>query len=492
MPPTSKQPNIVVLYADDLGFGDVGCYGASAIATPNLDRLAAEGVRFGQGYAAAATCTPSRYSLLTGSYPWRNPDAAILPGDAPLIIDDATPTLAEMLRRAGYATGVVGKWHLGLGTGRLDWNRPLPRTPNDVGFDYAHIMAATNDRVPCVYVENREVVGYDPADPIDVTYDWHKSFAGVPTGRDNPECLDMRFSHGHDGTIINGVSRIGLMRGGTAALWSDESMADHFAAKATDFVTQNQDRPFFLYYAFHQPHVPRIPGPRFQGKTALGPRGDVIAELDDCVGQLLQTLDRLGLRENTLVIFSSDNGPVLDDGYHDGAAELSEKHAHRPTGPLRGGKYSLYDGGTRVPFIVRWPGTVAPGTSDALLSQIDFYASFAALVGQPLAPHEAPDSHNMLDALLGKSPHGREELIVEGTQGKTVLRWQRWAFIPPHPGPAVNTNTDIELGNAAKRQLYDLSGDIGQMCDLANEHTDLADQLEARLRKLADSRATRV
>lgn len=489
MPTQNRHPNIVIMYADDLGFGDIGCYGATDISTPNLDRLAAEGVKFQQGYAAAATCTPSRYSLLTGSYPWRNPRAAILAGDAPIIIDSATPTMPGMLRNAGYRTGVVGKWHLGLGQDDLDWNKEISATPNDVGFDYSYIMAATNDRVPCVYVEDRRVAGLSPEDPIEVTYDWNKAFPNQPTGRHNPELLTMKYSHGHDASIVNGVSRIGHMRGGKAAVWNDETMAEVFAEKAVGFVTKNKDRPFFLYYAFHQPHVPRIPGPRFKGATTLGARGDVIVEMDWCVGEMLDALERLGIEENTIVIFSSDNGPVLDDGYKDQAEEL--KGSHEAAGPLRGGKYSMFDGGTRVPFILSWPGVVQAGDSGAIVSHLDFHASFAAMTNQPLGPHEAPDSMNLLDALLGRSEEGRQELVVEGTQAKTVLRHNEWVYIPPHDGPAVDESKNTELGNSPDVQLYNLSEDIGQIKNVAAENEDLCDKMSARLKGILDGKRTR-
>jgi len=485
----ARQPNVIIMYADDLGFGDVGCYGASTIPTPNLDRLAASGLRFEQGYATAATCTPSRFSLLTGSYPWRNPRAAILPGDAPMIMAPGSPTMPEMFRRAGYRTGVVGKWHLGLGQGDLDWNGEIAGTPNDVGFDSSFIMAATNDRVPCVYVKDRRVVGLDPDDPIEVTYDWDRAFADQPTGRHNPELLRVKHSHGHDCTIVNGVGRIGHMRGGRAALWTDETMAEVFAEQAVGFVEANAEQPFFLYYAFHQPHVPRLPGPRFQGATPHGARGDVIVELDWCVGQMLDALERLGLREDTIVIFSSDNGPVLDDGYVDGAEELRGEHS--PAGPLRGGKYSLFDGGTRVPLIVSQPGRVAPGESDALVCHVDFHASFAAMLGQPLADDEAPDSENVLDALLGESDVGRAELVVEGMQAKTVYRQGHWAFIPPYAGRAVSEHTNTELGNAAEPQLYDLSSDLGQRANVAADHEDLVAQMTARIAAVMASEGTR-
>ena len=480
MTDSARHPNIVVMYADDLGFGDVSCYGATALDTPNIDRLASEGLMFYQGYATAATCTPSRYSLLTGSYSWRNERAHILPGDAPLIIDPDTSTLPSVLKEAGYTTGVVGKWHLGIGEGNQNWNEPLPLTPLDIGFDDSYIMAATNDRVPCVYLDGRDVVGLDPSDPIEVEYDRNKPFSGLPTGKDNPELLKMMFHHGHDMSIVNGVSRIGYMRGGDAALWVDEDMADVFLEKAVSFVEENKDNPFFLYYAFHQPHVPRLPHPRFVGRTGLGPRGDAIAEMDWCVGEMLDALERCGLKEDTIVVFSSDNGPVLNDGYYDEAVELCGDH--RPAGPLRGGKYSMYDGGTRVPFIVSWPGAVETGESDALVSQVDFFASFAALAGVSL--DAGPDSVDVLDALLGQSDTGRAEIVLEGVQAKTVLRQGDWVFIPPHQGPPVNTNVNIETGNCPVPQLYNLSGDIGQIENVASIYPNVAERMADRLREI--------
>jgi len=486
---SSDRPNIIIMYADDLGFGDLGCYGASAIPTPNVDRLAAEGLRFQEGYATAATCTPSRYSLLTGSYPWRNPQAHILAGDAPLIIPPGSPTLPSMLKEAGHATGVVGKWHLGVGEGNPDWNRQLSAVPLEVGFDASYIMAATNDRVPCVYLDGRDVVGLDPADPIEVSYDRSNPFPDEPTGKANPELLRMRYSHGHDMSIVNGVSRIGFMRGGKAALWKDEDMAEIFLDEAVSFVTEHRDEPFFLYYAFHQPHVPRLPGPRFAGKTGLGPRGDVIAEMDWCVGGILDALDRLGLRDDTIVIFSSDNGPVLDDGYEDQAAELCGDH--RPAGPLRGGKYSLYDGGTRVPFILRWPGRVSPGETCAIVSHVDFLASFAELVGATVEPEAAPDSLNVLPALLGDDPSGRGELVTEGSKAKTVLRQGDWVYIPPHEGPRYGATTGNETGNSPWHQLYNLAEDIGQIQNRAQENPDRAARMSKRLAEIREGAATR-
>ena len=311
-PKVKSRPNIIVIYLDDLGYGDLSCYGATAIKTPNIDMLAKGGVRFTNGYASSATCTPSRYALLTGVYPWRNKDAKILPGSAPLLIGTEQQTLPKMLKQTGYKTAVVGKWHLGLGTGIVDWNKKVTPGPNEVGFDYAYIMAATQDRVPTVYINNGFVDGLSANDFIAVDYE--KNFDGEPTGKSNPELLKMKWHHGHNSSIVNGIPRIGFVKGGTSANWKDEDIADHFLEKAKSFILSHDENPFFLYYAMNQPHVPRTPHPRFEGKSGLGPRGDVILEADWCVGEIIKTLKNENILENTMIVFTSDNGPVLNDG----------------------------------------------------------------------------------------------------------------------------------------------------------------------------------
>lgn len=460
----TQHPNIVVIYMDDLGYGDLGAYGATAIKTPNMDKLAAMGLRFTNGYASSSTCTPSRFALLTGVYPWRNKDAKILPGTAPLLIDTQQQTLPKMLKQAGYHTGAVGKWHLGLGTGHVNWNQQITPGPNEVGFDYAYIMAATQDRVPTVFIENGYVVGADANDPIEV--DYSKNFEGEPTGLDNPELLRMRWHHGHNNSIVNGIPRIGFMKGGEKAKWVDENMADTFLMKAQTFVKTHKSEPFFLYYALHQPHVPRTPHPRFAGASGLGPRGDVIVEADWCIGEFMKTLEDEGLLENTLVIFSSDNGPVVNDGYYDDAVE--KLGSHKPWGPLRGGKYSLYEAGTRVPFIVQWKGRINPGVSDAVVCQMDLLSSLAHLTGQQ---SESKDSQNLLDVLLGDSDQGRTELILEANS-RTALRKGDWVMIPPYKGPAKNKQVNIELGNSKEYQLYNVKEDIGQQANLVEDEPE--------------------
>lgn len=472
----ADKPNVVLLYADDLGYGDVSCYGSKTISTPHIDQLAAEGLRFTDGHCAAATCTPSRFAMLTGEYAFRQKGTGVLPGDAKMIIPPGRDTMATVFKKAGYRTGVVGKWHLGLGDKEVDWNSEIRPGPLEIGFDHCFIMAATGDRVPCVFVNDHQVVGLDPADPIQVSY--KQPFPGEPTGKANPELLHMHPSHGHDMAVLNGVSRIGYMKGGKSALWKDEDMSDTFTAQAVKFIESSKGGPFFLYFAAHDPHVPRVPHPRFTGKSGMGPRGDAILQFDDNVGTILAALDRLGLKENTLVLLSSDNGPVVDDGYKDDAVE--KLGSHQPAGPLRGGKYSAFEGGTRVPFIVRWPGKVKPGVSAALVCQVDFPASFAALTGQS-APDSARDSQNVLPALLGEVSSGRTELVEQG--GPLSLRQGVWKFIPASQGPAKNKNTNSETGNFPEPQLYELSQDLGERRNVAKIQPERVQSMAADLEK---------
>ena len=315
--------------------------------------------------------------------------------------------------------------------------------------------------------------GLEAEDPLYV--DYRKNFPGEPTGKDNPELLRMHPSVGHAGSIVNGVPRIGFQKGGKAAQWRDEDMAQLFLQKAKQFVVDNKERPFFLYYGLHQPHVPRVPNERFIGKSGMGPRGDVILEADWCVDEFLKELDRLGLAENTIVILTSDNGPVLDDGYKDQAVELVGKH--RPAGPLRGWKTTMYDGGVRVPFMLRWPAMVKPGVSDVFVCQMDLLASFAGLLGQTYP--DKLDSRNTLKAFLGKSKKGREELVIEG-MFNYAYRKGDWALIPPYR-------------KQTEYQLYNLKEDIGQKHNLADKYPkkvkELTDEFEAL--KLSTGKKTR-
>ncbi len=478
----TARPNIVFIYVDDLGYGDLSCYGATRVSTPNIDGLAKRGLRFTDVHTSAATCTPSRYTLLTGEYSFRMKGAKVLPGDAPALIQPGRVTLASMLKQQGYRTGVVGKWHLGLGNGNVDWNKEISPGPKEIGFDESFIIPATGDRVPCVYVENGRVRNLDPKDPIKV--DYNGPLDDQPTGKTRPDLLKMKPSHGHDMTIVNGISRIGYMSGGKSALWDDDNMADELTGKAVSFIERNAKQPFFLYFATHDIHVPRSPHPRFSDSTTMGRRGNVIAELDWCAGKVVSTLEKQGLLKNTLIILSSDNGAVVDDGYQDEA--VAKLGGHRPNGPLRGGKYSNFEGGTRVPFIVHWPASVKPGVSDALIGQVDLLRSIAKLTEASLPSGAGSDSENMLDALLGKSKKGREVLVEQATG--LALRSGNWKYIPPSKGPKVQPNTNTEMGHDPEPQLYDLSKDLGETKNLAAQNAEKVAELAAKLKAIQAAR----
>jgi arylsulfatase A len=475
------KPNIIIFYVDDLGYGDVGCYGATGVATPAIDSLARFGVRFTDAHCPAATCTPSRYSLLTGRYAFRN-RAAILPGDAPLLIDTTATTLPKVFKRAGYNTAVIGKWHLGLGNGRINWNEKISPGASEVGFDYSFLIPATGDRVPTVFVENGFVVNADRNDPIQVNYSG--PVEGDSSAGDSNDRLKMTADTQHSNTVVNGVSRIGFMAGGQKARWVDESFPVVFTEKTLKFIDDSKGKPFFLFYSFHDIHVPRMPHQAFVGKSSMGPRGDAIAQLDWTVGQVVKELRKRGLEKNTLIIFTSDNGPVLNDGYDDRAAELVGEH--KPAGVFRGGKYSAFEGGTRVPAIVYWPGTIHPHESDALLTQVDLLRSLATLVGEPVT--ENIDSENQLDAWLGKNAAGREVMIEESFT--LALREGNWKYILAHQGdvPAWMANKNIESGLMNGDQLYDLGKDIGEQNNVAGSHPEVVVRMKEKLKEIVGNK----
>lgn len=471
----ADKPNIVVIMADDLGYGDVSCNGSKTITTPNIDKLAANGLRFTSGYCSAATCTPTRYSFLTGTYAFRVKGTGVAPPNAPALIRPGTPTIASVLKQQGYATAVVGKWHLGLGKDAPDWNGELKPGPREIGFDHCLLLPTTNDRVPQVLVENHRVRNLDLKDPLWVgnkpPSDDH------PTGVTHRAELKMDWNVGHNGTIHNGISRIGYYTGGMKARFRDQDLGDEWVRETDRWINANKDRPFFLFFASHDIHVPRTPHERFLGKSGMGPRGDSILEFDWCVGEVVKTLDRLKLTEKTIVVVCSDNGPVLDDGYKDKARELLGEH--KPAGPLSGGKYSVLEGGTRTPFIVSWPRTVKPGTSDEVVCTIDLATSFATLAGAVLPDDGLLDSMNVIDALLGRpGARGRDFLIQQDNNGgRFGLRAGVWKLIHQSgKGP----KTKEAPGDA----LYHLADDPAEKKNVAGSRPE---ELKRMRKLLADA-----
>ena len=471
--------NVILIYTDDLGYGDISVNGG-LIPTPHIDALAQNGINFSNAYATSATCTPSRYSLLTGEYAWRSKGRGVAQGNASALIHENQETLPKIFKRAGYKTSIIGKWHLGLGGSEgPDWNGKITPGPLAAGFDYSFIIPATGDRVPTVFVENHFVVNLDPDDPITVSYS--EKLDGIPTGKENPELLKMKYSHGHDQSITNGISRIGYMTGGKNALWRDEDIADILVEKAHKFITESAASSFFLFFSTHDIHVPRIAHERFQGKSEFGPRGDVIIQLDETVGALVKKLTELNLLDQTLIIFTSDNGPVLDDGYEDLAKERIGNH--RPSAELRGGKYSCFEAGTKVPMIVFSKSFLSSSKSSALISQIDLLASFAHYLNMEF---EAKDSENHWDAFIGKKQSARKGIAQEAIQNNlSYVRADGYKLIPAHPGPAmVPWGTEIETGFLPNDQLYFLPEDPGEKNNLAEKVPELVLELKRELDKI--------
>lgn len=461
-----RLPNVIYILADDIGYTDWGCYGATKIKTPVLDQLAAEGVRFTNAYAPASTSSPSRFALLTGEYAWRK-NVGILSADAPLSIDVQKNTLPKMMKQLGYTTGIVGKWHLGLGSPNepVDFNATIQMGPSAVGFDYCYYFPATNDRVPCVYIENEKVVGLEPDDPIKVSYT--KELEGSVTGREHPELLKLRPHLGHNNSIVNGISRIGWMTGGTKALWKDEDMAENLLDKAREFVCENKDKPFFLYYATHNAHEPRVPSDAFRGKSEAGIYGDVIEEFDYCVGELVKCLKKEGLYENTIIIVTSDNAPMIKEGYKDGA--LENINGHNPYGVMRGEKYSLHEGGNKVPFICVWPSRIQhPFVQEQPFIYLDMLATLPSLVGKPIVAAQCNDSKDGSKLFLDENaPLYRDYIVTQNNGGDISIRMGRWKYLP--------------ATKHRSAELYDLDNDPSELHNVMYAYPEVA----YKLRRLA-------
>lgn len=489
---SEDTPNVVLIFADDLGYGDLGCYGATKVQTPNIDKLAAEGRRFTDAHSASAVCTPSRYALLTGEYPIRAHGGAGVWGPlspvSGLIIDADQFTLADLFKKQGYTTAVLGKWHLGFGVGVTDWQKALRPGPLDLGFDYFFGVPLVNSGPPFVYVENDRVVDEDPSDPLihlgPGTHPEATPVTPIPpeAGRRTPN----RF------------------KGGVEAhkLYNDYTVGTVLTEKAVDWITANQEKPFFLYLATTHIHHPFTPGKRFQGKSEAALYGDFIQELDWMVGEVIQCLERQGLSENTLVIFTSDNGGMFNIG-----GQAAFKEGHRQNGNLLGFKFGVWEGGHRVPFIARWPGKIEAGTvSDQLICNVDMLATFAALTSQRIEKEQLADSVNILPALMEERTSPLRDHLVLAPRHSThlALRKGKWMYVGAQgaggftggPGEHAaggprstsfvgNVNSDIVDGEIRKdappAQLYDLDADVNQTTNLYNEYPEVVLEMEALL-----------
>jgi len=486
----SQRPNLVIIYGDDVGYGDVGAYGSKMIPTPNIDKFASEGIRFTDGHCSAATCTPSRYSLMTGVHGFRD-GINILPPNAPLTISTEVLTLPKLFKKAGYSTAVIGKWHLGIGEKDklTDWNGIVKPGPLEVGFDSSFLLPSTNDRVPCVYLDGHKVLGLDPNDPIYVSRKLsdvqNKNNTSYPDGiTDRAAMTYYQSTMGHDNSIINGIGRIGYMSGGKSALWNDETITDEFVKRTKKYIIDNKDKPFFLYYAAQDIHVPRTPHPRFKGATKLGYRGDAMVQFDWATGEILKAIEEAGIADDTIVIFSSDNGPTYDDGYDDGTtiyrSNGENDRGHDASGIYRSGKFRIYEGGTRIPLIIRWPKRIKPMVSNAMVSQIDFLASFAAFLQQEIPAGEARDSRNTLAAFMGEDLIGLP-FMIEETRTRRALRSGDWKYIIGPKKKQKDTGPE----------LYNLATDPGEQNNLVHLKKEVAEKMDKQLKDVIASEGLR-
>ncbi|MGJ8643532.1 MAG: sulfatase family protein [Luteolibacter sp.] len=476
-----QRPNVILIFADDLGYGDLSCYGATKLKTPNIDKLAADGRRFTDAHSASAVCTPSRYALLTGDYPLRIGSTRPVFLKSGLIIDPEKQTLADVMKTAGYATACVGKWHLGFGEKTPDWNGDLKPGPLEVGFDYYYGVPTVNSHPPFVYVENHKVVGLLPDDPL------------VYGKKAKTEEIHEKMN----------IDEIG---GADAAhaLYDDYQVGTHLTEKAVDWIKRQEKDPFFLYFATTNIHHPFTPAPRFQGTSECGLYGDFVHELDWMVGELVKTLEQQGVADNTLIIFTSDNGGMFNETGQD-----AWDAGHRLNGELLGFKFGAWEGGHRVPFIAKWPKHIEAGSvSSQLICNVDMVATMSALTGVGIQDGQAIDSVDVLPALTGNTSVAvRENLVIAPSRPAILgLRKGKWMYISGQggagfggkkrgqhnfAGPAAityagYTNSDIENGKIKKdappAQLYDLEVDPAQTTNLYNEYPEVVQEMTAILK----------
>jgi arylsulfatase A len=462
------RPNVVVILADDLGYGDVGCYGATKIKTPNIDKLAQEGRRFTQAYTPGSVCSPTRYGLMAGRYVWREPrhhPAGVHAPSAPLLFGPERLTLAKFFQNNGYATGAVGKWHLGFGEGqtpnlRYDWSQEeIKPGPLEAGFDWFYGMAANAGNQPCIYIENHRFVGRKPGD------------------------------------VVKMVGRSEIEPWSPDACYKEDRVAGDIAKKAVEFIGRSagKDKPFFLYYATNIAHNNITPAPEFTGKNEIGPYGDFVQELDAHVGWVMDALKKAGALDNTLVLFTSDNGGVVAENERLAAQWQAKQAGHAICGDLRGRKHSIYEGGFRVPFIVRWPGRVPAGTaSDILLCLTDVLATCAAILDKPLPENAGEDSFNVLPAWTGApDARVRDAVVLDSASGVFAIREGPWKLIERNATLPLDAAKAKKADAENQNQLYNLAEDPAETKNLWDAHPEVVKRLSTLLEKARKDGRTR-
>jgi arylsulfatase A-like enzyme len=456
----AKKPNIIFIMADDMGYGDLGCYNEkSKIPTPNMDTLAADGIRFTDAHSPSAVCTPTRYGVLTGRYCWRSRmTKGVLGGYSPALIDSGRMTVASLLKQHGYATACIGKWHLGLGSDKkTDFSKPLVPGPNDLGFDYFYGIPASLDMPPYCYVENDHVV-----DEPTLT---------IEAGKANED------GWWRKGAISPGFKHVEVL--------------PHLTKKAVEHIGEHArkslDKPLFMYFPLPAPHCPIAPADFVKGRSRAGGYGDYVVEVDWTVGQVVKALERKGLADNTLIIVTSDNGSPARTKINHASYSMMKIYGHYPNGDLRGIKADIWDGGHREPFIAHWPGKIQAGTvCDELICLTDLLATSAAIVGAELPDNAGEDSYNILPALLGQKRAGpiREAVVHHSSRGMFAIRQGKWKLVLGLGSGGFSLPTSIEPKQGEPEgQLYNLEDDLAESRNLWSENPEIVERLTNLLEK---------
>jgi arylsulfatase A len=486
------KPNIVIILADDLGYGSVGCFGADArlVRTPNIDRLAREGRRFTDANTTSSVCTPTRYSILTGRYCWRTSlKYETLNTFAPLLIEPGRFNMASMLKARGYRTAAIGKWHLGYGLAendpkyRVDYTAELIPGPLELGFDYHFSVPQNHGDITGVFVENHFVFGLRSG----------KIPAGMKLPGPAPD--DENFAPTYESEAQKGPNKKRFEIDAPRRV--DDRVMPELTDQAVHWIEQQKaGAPFFLYFAPVAVHEPVTPSRDTKGTSSAGIFGDWIHELDRGVGRVLDAIDKQGLAQDTIVIFTSDNGGVFEPANKVRPESLAVQAGLAVNGSWRGGKTHVFEGGFKVPFIARWPGRIPAGTeSREMISLADILATTAAVVGEKLPPADkaAEDSYNMLPALLGEKYDAplRPDMITHSNDGVFAIRKGPWKWIEGVPVPQISPAARKGHAPEFHRQLYNLQDDPTETKDVSEQHPEVVKELEALLNQQRDAGHTR-